>query len=197
MRTLFIGRFIALLIVLAVIFGRGANAANPTTGHLAPGSIDLLLRLMQSRLMLMHDVARWKWNERRPIEDAARERELLDKVTERGRAKGLAVTFVRSFFASQVEAAKLVQRLDFDRWQAGRQGPFRNTIELASLRERIDELDHALIEALVESRLDLSGPARREVSRLADQILVGEGLDRMVRDVAIQPLEGTSHGSSP
>lgn len=195
MRPLLNRRLIALLIASALGGGCGASAARPPTQQPRPASIDILLRLMQRRLMLMHDVARWKWNERRPIEDPARERELLDNVTEQGWTRGLAAAFVRSFFAGQVEAAKLVQRSDFDRWRAFQQEPFRNTIELTSLREGIDGLDSELIEALVASGRDLSGVGRQELLGWADQILVGEGLDGMARVLAMEPLEGIPRGS--
>ncbi len=39
--------------------------------------VDKLLKLIQQRLLIAHDVARWKWNQKRPIEDLKREQELL------------------------------------------------------------------------------------------------------------------------
>ena len=65
--------------------------------------LDRLLRLMQQRLTLMHEVARWKWNAGQPVTDAQRERELLHGVVERGRGKGLDPELVRPFFAAQME----------------------------------------------------------------------------------------------
>ena len=73
-------------------------------------TLDRLLRLMQQRLTLMHEVARWKWNAGQPVTDAERERELLHSVVEGGRGKGLDPELVRSFFAAQLEAARLVQQ---------------------------------------------------------------------------------------
>ena len=65
---------------------------------------------MQRRLTLMHEVARWKWNAGQPVRDAEREREVLHSVVEGGRGKGLDPELVRSFFAAQLEAARLVQQ---------------------------------------------------------------------------------------
>jgi len=80
----------------------------------APGrdlaDLDRLLRLMRQRLALMQEVARCKWNACLPVTDAQRERELLHSVVERGRGKGLDPELVRSFFAAQLEAARLVQQ---------------------------------------------------------------------------------------
>src|SRR5262245_22100050 len=92
--------------------------------------LDRVLRLMGQRLALMHDVARWKWNAGQPITDPQRERELLQSVVERGRGKGLDPDQVRSFFAAQMEAARLVQQADFDRWKANKQGPFADPTSL-------------------------------------------------------------------
>src|SRR6516225_465674 len=98
----------------------------------------------------MHEVARWKWNAGQPVTDAERERELLQSVVERGRVKGLDPDLVRSFFAAQMEAARLVQQADFDRWKAKQQKPFADTTSLAVLRQLIDHLNRELIDALAE-----------------------------------------------
>jgi hypothetical protein len=66
---------------------------------------------------------------------------------------------VRPFFAAQMEAARLVQQSDFDRWKANEQGPFADTTSLAVLRQRIDDLNRELIDAPAELRPWLSGQA--------------------------------------
>jgi chorismate mutase len=58
-------------------------------------TLDRILGLMQQRLTLMHEVARWKWNAGQPVMDAGRERELLHSVVERGRGKGFESKLVR------------------------------------------------------------------------------------------------------
>jgi acetolactate decarboxylase len=161
----------------------------------APGSdladLDRLLRLMQQRLTLMHEVARWKWNAGQPVTDAQRERELLHSVVERGRGEGLDPELVRSFFAAQMEAARLVQQADFDRWQANKQEPFAAT-SLAVLRQRIDHLDRELIDALAKLRLRLSGQTvQQALPQRAEEILTGNDLAG-VRETAIAPLRAKS-----
>jgi chorismate mutase len=150
--------------------------------------LDPLLRLMEQRLVLMHDVARWKWNERKPITDPERERELLQSVVERGRAKGLDPGFVRAFFEAQMEAARLVQQADFDRWKGQDQAQFAETTSLTVLRQRIDRLNGEMIEVLVEVSPGLSSPfVQQALPRQAEEVLTGDGL-AAVRDTAIAPL---------
>jgi chorismate mutase-like protein len=153
---------------------------------------DRLLRLVQQRLTLMHEVARWKWNAGQPVTDAQRERELLHSVVERGRGKGLDPELVRSFFAAQLEAARLVQQGDFDRWQANKQEPFADTTRLAVLRQRIDQLKRERIDALAELRPWLSGQTvQQALPQRAEEILTGNDLAG-VRETAIAPLRATS-----
>ena len=162
----------------------------------APGrdlaDLERLLRLMRQRLALMHNVARWKWNTDKPITDAQRERELLHSVVERGRGKGLDADLVRSFFAAQMEVARLVQQADFDRWQANKQKPFADTTSLAVLRQRIDHLNRELIDALAELRPRLSGRSvQQALPQRAEEILTDYDLAG-VRETAIAPLRTTS-----
>jgi chorismate mutase len=134
------------------------------------------------------DVARWKWSTGQPITDPTRERELLQSVVERGLARGLDTDLVHSFFAAQMEAARLVQQADFQRWKANRQKPFADTTSLTVLRQRIDQLNRDLIDALAEIQPSLSGQTvQQALPRRAEEILTGNGLAE-VRETAIAPL---------
>jgi chorismate mutase len=169
-----------------------ASGCRPADVPVAPrrglADLDRLLRLMEQRLALMHDVARWKWNKELPITDPNRERELLQSVIERGRGKGLDPDLVRSFFAAQMEAARLVQQADFERWKANKQEPFADTTSLAVLRQRIDHLNRELIDALAELRPWLSGQTvQQALPQRAEEIVTGNGLAD-VRETAIAPL---------
>ena len=174
-------------LLLAPLAAGGRRPANPPEEprrNLA--GLDRLLHLMQRRLTLMHDVARWKWNAGQPITDPERERELLQSVVERGRGKGLDPDLVRAFFAAQMEAARLVQQADFDRWKAKQQKPFADK-SLAVLRQRID-LNRDLIDALARD-----GPwlFERDVQQAlpgrSEEILTGDDLAG-IRETAIAPL---------
>ncbi|MBV8558388.1 MAG: gamma subclass chorismate mutase AroQ [Planctomycetaceae bacterium] len=169
-----------------------ASGCRPADAPVAPrrdlADLDRLLRLMERRLALTHEVARWKWDAGKPITDPQRERELLQSVVERGRLKGLDPELVRSFFAAQLAAARLVQQADFERWEANEQEPFADPTSLAVLRQRIDGLNSELIDALAEVRPWLSGlTVQQALPHRAEEILTGNG-PAGVRETAIAPL---------
>jgi chorismate mutase len=158
-------------------------------------AFDGLLGLMQSRLAVMHDVARWKWAARAPIEDPDREAALLRDVAEKGSALGLDPATTRAFFGAQIEAAKLVQRADFGRWEVDQHGPDAKAPDLAGvLRPRIDALNRDLLEALSQAvpRLHRDDGAAARIRSRADDLLSGDGIDAEVRAAAIRPLMNTA-----
>ena len=111
---------------------------------------------------MQYDVARWKWKAGQPIADPEREGELLQRVVERGRGKGLHPDLARSFFVAQMAAARLVQQADFNRWEAEDIGPFVDATSLEVLRRRIDSLNVELIDTLVKVRPWLLGQTTRQ-----------------------------------
>lgn len=175
-----------LLIVLAVApLGCERATRPPAPTHV---EVDKLLVLMQRRLELMHEVARWKWNAKKPIADPEREQQLLDRLVEQGAERRLDPAFTRDFFRAQIEAAKLVQQADFAAWTAREQAPFTDVPDLATeLRPRIDKLSSELLDALV------SVPAARNDRQfqqlLADRanlLLVGQPAE--ARSMILAPL---------
>jgi chorismate mutase-like protein len=192
MRKLLLFPSLGACVVGLLLVSSAASGCRPADVPVAPrrdlADLDRLLRLMGKRLALMHDVARWKWNADKPITDPERERELLQSVVERGRGKGLDPDLVRSFFAAQMEAARLIQQADFDRWTANKPEPFADTTSLAVLRQRIDELNRELIDALAEVGPRLSGlTVQQALPQRAEEILTGNGLAG-VRETAIASL---------
>jgi chorismate mutase len=149
-----------------------------------------LLELMRERLLLMHDVAHWKWKAGQPIADPQREEAFLARMIEEGKRRGLGGEFTQQFFRAQVEAAKLVQRDCFQRWQEQPPDPRADVPDLATVqRQRIDALSMRLLDALA-----LVYPFREQaqlqalLDELAEQHLKGEGLSREVRQACLAPL---------
>jgi chorismate mutase len=180
-------RLIPVLALLLAVPACGPATKPAPTKDVPDTAIDRLLEAVKSRLDVMHDVARWKWSAHSPIEDPAREATLLADVAGRGDALGLDPAATRAVFAAQIEAAKLIQRADFARWESDRRDPEGKPPDLAGvLRPRIDALNRELLAALAEVRLGRGTAAR--IRARAEAILVGGGIDATVRDTAIRPL---------
>jgi chorismate mutase len=178
---------LALAFALLSLNGCRPSAA-PETRPTDLANLDVLLQLMRQRLELMHDVAKWKWTANKPIADPQRESELLESVVQIGGKKGLDPNLTRSFFSAQIDAARLIQQLDFDRWNVEKQAPFPDTPSLAALRERIDALNIELIDALTKLNPQLGNPSfQQALQEHAQKILTGEGLVA-ARETAIAPL---------
>jgi chorismate mutase-like protein len=183
---------VAVCVMGLLVVSVAASGCRPAELPIAPRSelfhLDRLLRLMEQRLALMHDVARWKWKAGKPIEDLKRESESLQVVVERSRGKGIHPDLVRSFFAAQMASARMVQQADFDRWKAKEQEPLADTASLEALRQRIDQLNGELIDALADVSPWLSGlTVQQALPQRAEEILSGNGL-ASVRDTTIAPL---------
>jgi chorismate mutase len=192
-------RRIFLLTLLALALPSCGPAASPpfVTKAAPDKSLDDLLGLMRQRLVMMHDVARWKWAKKAPIEDPDREAALLKNVAERGRGLGLDPEATRAFFAAQIEAAKIIQRADFRRWGMPGSGPQGEAPDLAGvLRPRIDSLNRDLLDALAKAP-GKEKIAAAEVRSRAGKLLVGGEIDAEVFETAIQPILPTSSDPAP
>jgi chorismate mutase len=152
-------------------------------------ALDELLDVMRQRLLLMHEVARWKWNEGKPITDREREQQLLADIQRRAIEAGISGERIREFMAAQIEAGKLIQEADFADWKKQGQGKFVQTRDLhAELRPRIDELNDRLL-ALLKTATDADDSRNIAiVEERARAVLVGEGIDDAVRAVAIRTI---------
>ena len=183
-----------LLCLLAIPACRPTlTPAPPAVAEAEP--VDRLLGLMRSRLAVMHEVARRKWADKSPIEDPGREEALLRDVADRGSALGLDPSTTRAFFRAQIEAAKLVQRADFRRWEAEHLGPDPDAPDLAKvLRPRIDALNRDLLAELARAlpRLRSGETDAARIRGRAVGLLAGDGIDDAVRAAAIRPLVGAA-----
>lgn len=125
-------------------------------------SIEPLRRLMDERLALMPDVARYKWNTKSAIEDLPREQKIIDGLKTEAQALGVPAAWAERFFRAQIEAAKQIQREHFARWQQADVGPFADAPDLATVtRPRLDALTPKLLRELAAAWPALADPAQR------------------------------------
>lgn len=108
-----------------------------------------LARLIDLRLTVMTEVARWKWNRQAQIEDLPRERAQLASLRDRGAANGMTEATVDRFFVAQINAAKQLQIELFERWRREQVKQFAGVLELDSdLRPAIDRVTSDMLIVL-------------------------------------------------
>lgn len=151
---------------------------------------EALLGAMVRRLRLMPAVAHAKWQAKRPVRDARREQEVLERLTLRARERGLDEKRVHEFFAAQIAAARMVQEEFHSRWSKTEKTPVGQPLDLkGELRPRIDRASDELLAAYARLAPHLRDDAVRDhLRRRGSDVLVGPGVTRNVRERALQPL---------
>ena len=82
-----------------------------TTSSLAWASPDAseIFKLINERLGYMEDVALFKKQAGKPVEDVPRENTVIEKATLKARDEQLDPEFIAGFFRAQIDAAKAIQ----------------------------------------------------------------------------------------
>lgn len=154
-------------------------------------AVDEVLAIMRDRLLVMHDVANWKWNAQLPVTDTAREQVVVDRMVAQARERGVDADFAAALIRAQIEAGKQVQQQDLARWQAAeRPRNGQHAEQGANVRRVIDDLGTRLIESLAKlgPKLTSSDVRARFVDR-SNAMLRGTGIDDAVRQMAIAPFK--------
>jgi chorismate mutase len=113
------------------------------------------------RLAIADLVAASKWLSGAPIEDPAREQQVLDDVARQAEELGADPDEMRTIFRDQIEASKIVQRGLHRRWanhpsQAPTEAP-----DLGEIRDRINEASTALVRAVAATSAERAAPGCR------------------------------------
>ena len=157
-----------------------------------PAAIDLapLCELMAGRLAVMPDVARYKWNLRQPIEDVARERQIIAGLQQEAAALGVPAAWAETFFQAQIEAAKIVQRELFRQWETEQRGKFDRVPDLSrETRPKLDAITPKLLRELAMTWPALSDPHQKErIRQTARRIMSGGTLSDDATACAVKPL---------
>lgn len=132
----------------------GCAAVNP---HRT--SVETLLALIDQRLAISEDVARSKWNSGAPVEDPARERDIVAAIGTQAAAYGLEPAFAETFFRAQIEASKVVQHARIAQWRAAGQAPFADVPDLQrDIRPQLDRLTTEMLAVLAQAMPALRAP---------------------------------------
>lgn len=134
-----------------------AAPASATT-HSPYGQLRPLAALSAERLATGDLVAAAKWGTGGPVDDPAREQEVLRAVAEQARQLGADPAVTVRFFRDQIEASKLVQRGLHRAWEADPGRAPTERPDLGQVRKEINRINHELVQALADSPQARSAP---------------------------------------
>jgi chorismate mutase-like protein len=106
-----------------------------------------MTNIMAMRLRLMPEVAMHKWNNQLPVFDAAREEELLDKLTQMAMEFGIAEEAAKQLLQGQMDVAKKWQEEMISQWRHDHVGVFSNARDLHhEIRPEVAKFSKAMLE---------------------------------------------------
>ncbi|AZM58121.1 chorismate mutase [Streptomyces sp. WAC 01529] len=123
-----------------------AGAATGSYGQLRP-----LAELSARRLAAADLVAAAKYGTGSPIDDPAREKQVLEAVARQARESGGDPEATVRIFRDQIEANKVVQRELFRRWDADPSRAPKERPDLAEVREEINRINGGLVRGIAAS----------------------------------------------
>jgi len=150
-----------------------------------------LLVLIDQRLTVAPLVARAKWNSGAPIDDPAREKLILDAVSQQAAEAGVDAAFARQFFQAQFDAGKLIQGKLHEQWRSAKQAHFDDAPDLGrDVRPILDRLSPQII-ATLRTAYPLLGQSSTDkfIEGQGSQLVRGDA-DGAARNLALQPLLG-------
>ena len=154
-----------------------------------PWGVESLRALVDARLLLAADVAQYKWNHHLPIEDLAREAQVIAALGHRAAELGVPQPWAEAFFRAQIEASKTAQNELFQGWDVFKHGQFPEAPDLATVtRPKLDKLTDQLLHALAENWTVLSDPKRRDDVLRAMHPMQAEELSAKAVAEALAPL---------
>ncbi|MEV5128344.1 chorismate mutase [Streptomyces decoyicus] len=135
-----------------------AAAPAPAPAHSAHDRLGPLAGLSAERLATGDLVAAAKWGTGGPIDDPAREREVLDAVADQARRLGADPAATVRIFRDQIEAGKVVQRGLHRRWHADPAQAPTTRPDLNEVRKEINRINGELVRAIARSPHARSAP---------------------------------------
>jgi chorismate mutase len=176
---------ICLISAILALLACGTSSAAPADQP----ALKQLLLLIDQRLAVAPLVARAKWNSGAPIDDPAREKTILDAVSQQASQAGVDAAFARKFFQSQFDAGKLIQQDLHAQWRIAGQPPFADVPDLGrDVRPVLDRLTPQIIAALRAAYPALGQAGTDEFIETQGRQLVRSDADGAARRRALQPL---------
>ncbi|MFJ5212395.1 chorismate mutase [Streptomyces nigra] len=138
---------------LAVTGSSQTDTGKVSTASVKPlGPLGPLTALVIERLLVSDQVAASKFGIGRPIDDPARERQVLEEVKLQAGSLGLDPDATVSFFRDQITASKVVQKGLFVRWTAHPDEAPTTRPDLTQIRTQLDQITAELLQELKATR---------------------------------------------
>ncbi|MGW1373648.1 chorismate mutase [Streptomyces sp. NPDC002446] len=135
-----------------------APAVPQAAAHSPYGRLRPLAALSAERLATGDLVAAAKWGTGGPIDDPAREQQVLDAVAAQARELGADPDATVRIFRDQIEASKVVQRGLHRRWEADPSQAPEERPDLGEVRKEINRINGELVRAVAASPDARSAP---------------------------------------
>ena len=132
----------------------GASGIQATAYAPASAALHPIAELAAERLATADLVAAAKWGTDSPIDDPAREQQVLDAVAAQAEQLGADPDEVRVIFRDQIEANKLVQHALFQRWTDHPDQAPTTRPDLSVIRQEINRINTALVQSLADTTAD-------------------------------------------
>jgi chorismate mutase len=125
----------------------------------APPTLAPLLDSIAERLAIADQVALSKWDSHKPVEDRAREQDVIASVVAQAPSYKLAPAQAEQFFSAQIESNKLVQYAHLSDWQLKGKAPNDPRPDLVGqIRPELDLLQKRLLQQLADFTPERTNP---------------------------------------
>ncbi|MEU9201521.1 gamma subclass chorismate mutase AroQ [Streptomyces sp. NPDC048332] len=153
---------VAAVLLLPGPSATAAPSQPPPAAGAGRSGYDRLHRLVDPaarRLATADLVASAKWGTGAPVDDPAREQQVLDTVTRLAREEGADPRETVRIFQDQIEASKQVQRAMHLRWNADPAEAPASRTDLARVREEINRINAETVRAIAASAAVRAAPS--------------------------------------
>ncbi len=156
-----------------------ALIAAPTQSHADVASpLFALVDAAAQRLQTADAVAASKWITAGPIEDHAREQQVIDAVTTSAKEKGADPGFVESAFRNQIAATVAVEYGLFSEWKLDPPSAPQTAPDLSDSRSAIDALNRTMVTEIAGQWDSLHSPGcPGDLGAAKDAVVAARGLD--------------------
>jgi chorismate mutase len=154
----------------------------PRSSADVPGPLFALVDAAAQRLQTADAVAASKWITKGPIEDPARERQVIETVRNAATARGVDPDYVQALFRDQIDATVGVEYARFSDWKLDPAEAPPTAPDLSQSRGVIDGLNRAMVAEVAAQWDSLHSPScPGDVDAAEEAVVSTRGLDDLYR----------------